>query len=119
MSDAKAKALAAKEKVEGTSLLLDFALLTNFSQGNVSFKSGDFPVAIGHYTTAFLADPTDPTFPLNRAAAYLKLDKFQDAERDCTTALRLSPGSKNVKALFRRGQARMGLGRLEDAEKGG
>ncbi|KAF9561099.1 hypothetical protein CPC08DRAFT_707668 [Agrocybe pediades] len=95
----KAQALAAKEK------------------GNQAFKASDFPSAIGHYTSAHIADPTDPTFPLNRAAAYLKLNKYQDAERDCTTVLRLTPGGKNVKALFRRGQARMGLGRLEDAEK--
>jgi len=42
--------------------------------GNASFKSGEYAVAVGHYTTAILADPQNPTYPLNRAAAYLKLD---------------------------------------------
>lgn len=105
-------------------------------QGNAAFKSGDYPAAIGHYTSAILADGNDPTFALNRAAAYLKLGKYvapcylprmplvtslwadrnEDAERDCITVLKLS--ANNVKALFRRGQARMGLGCLDDAHAG-
>ncbi|KAF8968965.1 hypothetical protein BDZ97DRAFT_1965981 [Flammula alnicola] len=84
-------------------------------QGNVAFKAGDFPTAIGHYTSAILADKTDATYPLNRAAAYLRLGKYEDAERDCTTVLSLSP--KNVKALFRRGQARIGMGKLLEAQR--
>ncbi|KAF5372891.1 hypothetical protein D9758_001714 [Tetrapyrgos nigripes] len=94
------KALAAKEK------------------GNASFKAGDFPSAIAHYTGAILEDGKDWTFPLNRAAAYLKLGKNEDAERDCTTVLSLNSG--NVKALFRRGQARIGMDvteKLEEAKK--
>jgi RNA polymerase II-associated protein 3 len=95
-----------------------------------------------------MADPKDATFPLNRAAAYLKLSKcvrssillglglsinvqakvylihtytpfvcrFQDAERDCTKVLSLD--LKNVKALFRRGQARAGLGNYQAAKAG-
>ncbi|KAG2144170.1 uncharacterized protein EDB93DRAFT_1154165 [Suillus bovinus] len=82
-------------------------------QGNAAFKTGDYPAAIGHYTSAILANADDPTFPLNRAAAYLKLGKNEDAERDCTTVLKLSPN--NVKALFRRGQARIGLSCLDKA----
>ncbi|EIW81235.1 TPR-like protein, partial [Coniophora puteana RWD-64-598 SS2] len=85
-------------------------------QGNQAFKSGDYPAAIGHYTTAILADANDPTFPLNRAAAYLKLGKFKDAERDCNTVIKSSP--KNPKAYYRRGQARRGLERLDDALAG-
>ncbi|KAH7913442.1 hypothetical protein BJ138DRAFT_634850 [Hygrophoropsis aurantiaca] len=82
-------------------------------KGNTAFKAGDYATAVGHYTSAILADTKDPTFPLNRAAAYIKLGKHNDAERDCTTVLKLSPN--NVKALFRRGQARLGLNRLDDA----
>ncbi|KAF8636231.1 hypothetical protein AX17_003717 [Amanita inopinata Kibby_2008] len=84
-------------------------------KGNAAFKSGDFPNAIGHYTDAILADRSDPTFPLNRAAAYLKLGKNEDAERDCTTVLRLN--ASNVKALFRRSQARLALGKLLDSRQ--
>lgn len=37
----------------------------------------------------------------------------EDAERDCTTVLALS--ALNAKALFRRGQARLGMGNLDEA----
>ncbi|KAJ7086604.1 hypothetical protein C8R43DRAFT_311567 [Mycena crocata] len=84
-------------------------------KGNAAFKAGDYPTAIGHYSAAIHADRTDATFPLNRAAAYLKLGKNEDAERDCSTALTLSKG--NVKGLFRRAQARVGLGKLLEAQK--
>ncbi|KAF8552747.1 TPR-like protein [Imleria badia] len=82
-------------------------------KGNAAFKAADYPTAIGHYTEAILADSSDHTFFLNRAAAYLKLGKSEDAERDCTKVLVLN--SNNVKAFFRRGQARRALGNLEDA----
>ncbi|CAK5280696.1 unnamed protein product [Mycena citricolor] len=82
-------------------------------KGNAAFKAGDFPAAIGHYSAAIHANRTDATFPLNRAAAYLKLGKNEDAERDCSTVLSLSKG--NVKAFFRRAQARTAMGKLEEA----
>ncbi|KAI0279622.1 hypothetical protein BGY98DRAFT_410240 [Russula aff. rugulosa BPL654] len=69
--------------------------------------------AIGHYITAILADPSEPTFFLNRAAAYLKLSKNEDAESDCTTVVSLS--NKNVKALFLRVQACTALQKLGEA----
>ena len=40
----------------------------------------------------------------------------EDAERDCTRVLELSPN--NVKALFRRSQAKIGMGNLTEAHKG-
>ncbi|KAF8574207.1 hypothetical protein K439DRAFT_866809 [Ramaria rubella] len=84
-------------------------------KGNAAFKSSNWAEAVGHYSAAVLADRTEPTYPLNRAAAYLKLGKYLDAERDCTTVLGLD--GKNVKALFRRAQARLALERLPEAEK--
>ncbi|KAJ7103106.1 hypothetical protein B0H15DRAFT_1016937 [Mycena belliarum] len=84
-------------------------------KGNAAFKAGDYPTAVGHYSAAMHADRTDATFPLNRAAAYLKLGKSEDAERDCSTVLALS--KVNVKALFRRAQARVGMGKLAEAQK--
>ncbi|KAF8470420.1 hypothetical protein DFH94DRAFT_209695 [Russula ochroleuca] len=87
---------------------------TSKEKGNAAFKSGDYAAAIGHYTAAALADPSEPTFFLNRAAAYLKLSKNEDAERDCTTVLGLS-NNKNVKAFFRRAQARAALEKLGEA----
>ncbi|KAJ3834269.1 hypothetical protein F5878DRAFT_630971, partial [Lentinula raphanica] len=83
-------------------------------KGNDAFKKGDYPSAIGHYTQAILEDSNDWTFPLNRAAAYLKLGKNEDAERDCIRVL--TQNTTNVKALFRRAQARKALGKLTEAE---
>ena len=51
-------------------------------KGNAAFKAGDYPTAIGHYTAAFIADPANATYPLNRAAAYLKLGKWVRARSD-------------------------------------
>jgi len=82
-------------------------------KGNQAFKSGKFVAAIGHYTDAILVQPSEPTYFLNRAAAYLKLEKNEDAERDCTAALKIQPS--NVKALYRRAQARTNLKRWNDA----
>ncbi|KAJ3979949.1 hypothetical protein F5890DRAFT_1448677 [Lentinula detonsa] len=84
-------------------------------KGNDAFKNGDYPSAIGYYTQAILEDSGDWTFPLNRAAAYLKLGKNDDAERDCNTVLTLN--TTNVKALFRRAQARRALEKLDEAQK--
>ncbi|KAF9516362.1 hypothetical protein BS47DRAFT_1327509 [Hydnum rufescens UP504] len=83
-------------------------------KGNLAYKAGDFAAAVGHYSSAMFADRTDPTYPLNRAAAYLKLGKFEDAERDCTTVLALS--KINVKGLFRRAQARISLNKFHEAK---
>ncbi|KAG9035787.1 hypothetical protein FRB95_010555 [Tulasnella sp. JGI-2019a] len=85
-------------------------------KGNAAFKSGDYATAVGQYSAAIVADRTDPTLPLNRAAAYLKLGKNEDAERDCSTVLALPAGKTNVKAMFRRAQARIAIGKTSEAE---
>ncbi|TYJ58652.1 hypothetical protein B9479_000488 [Cryptococcus floricola] len=85
------------------------------ADGNISFKKGKWAEAIGHYTNAVINNPQDPVAYCNRAQAYLKLDKFQDAERDCSSALDLPKGKGNIKALYRRGLARKGLQRNAEA----
>ncbi|KAK0201625.1 hypothetical protein DFS33DRAFT_1348839 [Desarmillaria ectypa] len=86
----------------------------NKEKGNAAFKAGDYAIAVGHYSSAIVKDRNDYTLPLNRAAAYLKLGKYDDAERDCSTVLSLN--TSNAKALFRRSQARVGTGKLKEAE---
>lgn len=46
----------------------------------------------------------------------LMMSRNQDAQSDCKTVIMLDPA--NVKALFRRGQARIRLNRLIVAQKG-
>ncbi|KAL0064281.1 hypothetical protein AAF712_008725 [Marasmius tenuissimus] len=84
-------------------------------KGNAAFKAGDYATAVGHYSAAIIHDRNDFTLPLNRAAAYLKLGKNEDASRDCTTVLSLNPS--NVKALFRRGQARLDMDKIAEARE--
>lgn len=45
-------------------------------QGNDAFKNGKYADAVGFYSAAIVADRKEPTYPLNRAAAYLKLGKY-------------------------------------------
>ncbi|GAA5902301.1 uncharacterized protein JCM6883_001360 [Sporobolomyces salmoneus] len=84
--------------------------------GNAAFKAQDYPLAISHYSTAIALDPSISTYPLNRALVYLKLNQYKLADKDATTALDLD-GGVNVKTLFRRGLARKGLGKLEEAKQ--
>lgn len=85
-------------------------------QGNAAFKKGDWNEAIKFYTKAIKAGEKDKELPVyykNRAAAYLKIEDYENANKDCTAALKDSP--KDPKALFRRTQALEALGRFEEA----
>uniref|UniRef100_A0A0W0FC64 RNA-polymerase II-associated protein 3-like C-terminal domain-containing protein n=1 Tax=Moniliophthora roreri TaxID=221103 RepID=A0A0W0FC64_MONRR len=77
-------------------------------KGNAAFKSGDYPIAIGHHSAAIIEDGNDPTFPLNRAAAYLKLGKqfseedkrgleWENSTRQTQAATKIEPGNQAVK----------------------
>lgn len=80
-------------------------------QGNTAFKAGDYPKAIGacniivlpcyasdesvgFYAEAITLDRTDVTFPLNRAAAYLKLGKYVLSESIATVRMSQRPPQK-------------------------
>lgn len=85
-------------------------------EGNAAFKAGDWTDAIEAYTKAIKFGEQHKqlaTFYKNRAAAYLKLEKFEQVVRDCDKALELEPNEP--KALFRRAQAKEQLGQFEEA----
>jgi len=88
-------------------------------KGNSAFKSGDQQGAINHYTTGINIDPQNKslaaTLYANRAAAYMKLKKFEDALSDCNHAIDLNDGY--AKAYLRRGEVRMELGDYDDATR--
>ncbi|KAI9218506.1 hypothetical protein BC828DRAFT_388416 [Blastocladiella britannica] len=75
--------------------------------GNVYFRKAKYGKAHAHYSRAMNLDPASAVYPLNRAAALLKLGRAADAARDCTTALAADP--RSVKAYFRRAQAHVAL----------
>ncbi|KAL6513186.1 hypothetical protein OROGR_020672 [Orobanche gracilis] len=85
--------------------------------GNENFKQKNFQEAIDCYSRSIALLPTAVAYA-NRAMAYLKLKRFQEAEDDCTEALNLD--DRYIKAYSRRSTARKELRKLkesvEDAE---
>ncbi|KAL3512174.1 hypothetical protein ACH5RR_024891 [Cinchona calisaya] len=82
-------------------------------KGNQAFKDKQWQRAIGFYTEAIKLNAKNATYYSNRAAAYLELGSFIQAEEDCTKAIDLD--KRNVKAYLRRGTAREMLGYYQEA----
>ncbi|KAH7884830.1 hypothetical protein F5I97DRAFT_1507880 [Phlebopus sp. FC_14] len=82
--------------------------------GNTAFRRGDFELAVQHYQAAHSVEPEMPHYQLNIAAAYLKLNKWIEAENACTTAL---GQHRSIKAYYRRAKARKMMGRIDEAIK--
>ncbi|GMJ10838.1 translocon at the outer membrane of chloroplasts 64-III [Hibiscus trionum] len=82
-------------------------------KGNQAYKDKQWQKAIGFYTEAIKLSDNNATYYSNRAAAYLELGSFLQAEADCTKAINLD--KKNVKAYLRRGTAREMLGYYKEA----
>ncbi|XVF67217.1 hypothetical protein PTKIN_Ptkin10aG0102300 [Pterospermum kingtungense] len=76
-------------------------------KGNAAFKGRQWNKAVKYYSEAIKLNGTNATYYNNRAAAYLELGCFQQAEEDCCKAISLD--KKNVKAYLRRGTARESL----------
>lgn len=94
--------------------------LAHKEAGNAAFKAGHWEEAADSYTAAIRAaggsDRKElPTFYNNRAAAYLKLEKFEQCVNDCTAVLAVLP--RDPKAFYRRSQAHEALGHFEEAYK--
>lgn len=75
--------------------------------GNTAFRRGDYDEAITCYTLAHKSEPRLPLYLLNRAMAELKVNRWYEAERDCTAVLRKH--RTNAKALWRRAKARRAI----------
>ncbi|KAJ6888282.1 outer envelope protein 64 [Populus alba x Populus x berolinensis] len=82
-------------------------------KGNQAFKEKQWKKAISYYKEAIKLNDKNATYYSNRAAAYLELGSFHQAEADCSEAINLD--KKNVKAYLRRGTAREMLGYYKDA----
>ncbi|XP_076801844.1 protein unc-45 homolog B-like [Clavelina lepadiformis] len=85
-------------------------------EGNKHYKAGEYDEALACYTKALslVEGKQDKLiYYKNRAACYLKLDRYQDAANDSTKALDIS--GADTKALFRRVQALEQLGQLSEA----
>lgn len=78
-----------------------------------AFAKGDYHSALDHFTAAIKLDPSNIAARNNRALAYLKLSKHQEAAADCSSVLEAEGG--NVKALLRRAAAYEGLEKHHEA----
>lgn len=80
--------------------------------GNVHFKAKRYDEAVKHYSEAIELCPKGSkeaaVFYSNRAACWLKLEKYSNALSDADSALSISPN--DVKALYRRALAHEALG---------
>ncbi|KAF2307309.1 hypothetical protein GH714_026241 [Hevea brasiliensis] len=81
-------------------------------KGNEYFRQKKFKEAIECYSRSIALSPTAVAYA-NRAMAYLKIRKFQEAENDCTEALNLD--DRYIKAYSRRATARKELGRFKES----
>ncbi|KAB1202103.1 RNA polymerase II-associated protein 3 [Morella rubra] len=109
-----------KELALGATMLVSMMLTMKsipILKGNECFKKKNFKEAIECYSRSIALSPTAVAYA-NRAMAYLKIRRFQEAEEDCTEALNLD--DRYIKAYSRRATARKELGKykgcFEDAE---
>ncbi|WVY93477.1 hypothetical protein V8G54_032565 [Vigna mungo] len=85
-------------------------------KGNAAFKGRLWNKAVDYYSEAINLNGKNATYFSNRAAAYLELGWYKEAEEDCNKAI--LHDKKNVKAYLRRGTAREQLLRYKEALKG-
>ncbi|KAI1716556.1 myosin-binding striated muscle assembly central domain-containing protein [Ditylenchus destructor] len=84
--------------------------------GNEAYKNSDYQVAEDYYSKALSLNPElreKSILYKNRAMARLKLENFEGAESDCSSALEISP--YDVKALYRRAMSREKLDKIGPA----
>ena len=87
-------------------------------KGNTCFNKGSYEEASELYTTALkicVAEDNDMIIVLhkNRAACWLKLERYEDAISDCNVALEMAPS--DVKALYRLALALGGKNQYSEA----
>ncbi|GAA6022310.1 hypothetical protein JCM11491_005259 [Sporobolomyces phaffii] len=95
--------------------LVGAAVLAGSFTGNEAFHLADYKLALERYTRAIEKGRAGPkseraTFHLNRAQALIKLERWQEAEVDCNTAIALAGEVTSYKAYWRRAIARKELG---------
>jgi tetratricopeptide (TPR) repeat protein len=82
-------------------------------KGNEYFKSADNDKALHCYSKSVLLDPSNAKSFANRASVLIRLNRHEEAIKDCTKAFELEP--TYTKAIARRGMIFHHLGRYEEA----
>ncbi|CAN6292205.1 unnamed protein product [Urochloa humidicola] len=105
--------ILAKSSVSSKQAMDEEAAEAAKEKGNAAFKEKQWQKAVNFYTEAIRLNGKVATYYSNRAAAFLELTSYRQAEADCTSAIDLDP--KSVKAYLRRGTAREMLGYFKEA----
>ncbi|KAA6390754.1 MAG: hypothetical protein EZS28_013717 [Streblomastix strix] len=82
-------------------------------EGNQCYRRNEFEKAQQLYTDALVLQPKHAVCYSNRAACFLKLQKYTEAETDCSSAIKID--SSYVKAWVRRGIVRRAMNKLTEA----
>ncbi|ODM93279.1 Small glutamine-rich tetratricopeptide repeat-containing protein beta [Orchesella cincta] len=72
------------------------------TKGNDAMARSKAMKGLDCYTKAIALDGNNPVYFCNRSAAYIKLEKFEEARRDCQIAIQLQPS-------YAKAYGRMGL----------
>ncbi|XP_067827001.1 tetratricopeptide repeat protein 12 [Heptranchias perlo] len=84
-------------------------------KGNAAFDKGDYATAVQHYTEGLNKLRDFQALYTNRAQAYIKLGKYEEAITDCDWALKCNENC--VKAYVHMGKANLGLKKYEEARQ--
>uniref|UniRef100_A0A7S4FNM6 RNA polymerase II-associated protein 3 n=1 Tax=Eutreptiella gymnastica TaxID=73025 RepID=A0A7S4FNM6_9EUGL len=91
--------------------------------GNTAFKRGKLEVALRHYTKSLEYWPGSAVVYSNRAQVFLKQKEWNSANKDASTAIKLTSSAvkeqcnnDNAKAYYRRAVARHNLGLYNQAK---
>jgi tetratricopeptide (TPR) repeat protein/predicted aspartyl protease len=88
-------------------------------RGAAAAARRDYERAVADYTKAIELDPTDPTYPYQRALAHMALRQLLLAGDDLNLTLKLQPD--NIEALANRAELRLGArdrpGAIADVDK--
>ncbi|XP_042199843.1 tetratricopeptide repeat protein 12 isoform X2 [Callorhinchus milii] len=84
-------------------------------KGNMAFGQGDYEVAVRHYSEGLDKLRDFEALYTNRAQAYIKLEKYQEAITDCDWALKCNENS--IKAYVHMGKANLGLKNYKEARE--
>eukprot|EP00756_Hemistasia_phaeocysticola_P009003 Hpha_TRINITY_DN14801_c1_g6::TRINITY_DN14801_c1_g6_i1::g.169188::m.169188/K09553/STIP1; stress-induced-phosphoprotein 1 len=91
-----------KKKAEADAYFSEELSAEAKERGNALFKTNKYPEAIQEYTEAVKRNPKEHAAYSNRAAAYIKMGAYDDAEKDCQQSLKLKPDF--LKAVLRLAQ---------------
>ncbi|KAA1466814.1 TPR-like protein [Dentipellis sp. KUC8613] len=84
--------------------------------GNAAFKREDFDEAIIGYNQAIKICPEEGVYYANRAAAYVKQQKYALAQSDCQRAISLQSNSPTAKVYTRLARCQYALGNVTAAQ---